>query len=322
MANFALSRNERLYGQIESTYATIPNTSGTATLAGSNCCRVKKLALDPSVDLLIREDKTGSRSQTVGVAGRKKMKSWSAEMDLAANGAAGVIPDCDFLLQATFGQAATISAGVSATYSLSDAIKSMALWSFRQPSTVVQRCGAGALVDTAVFELGANIATAKFSGTGAWVVDSYNFSSLDTAGKCGLTAFPSEPGSPVTNGGIIAGFTGAVTIDSNVDDGFGSYYPNTSMGGERVVSVAFDAYDDDSTNTQDLIQKALSKAAVAVTLQVGTVTGSKWTFSLPNVQLAEPTFDDSKMRYMLKFGESRAFASSLTSLNEVSLVIS
>ncbi|MDE2103020.1 MAG: hypothetical protein KGL39_37595, partial [Patescibacteria group bacterium] len=135
---FSYSRNERIYLQAETTYGQIPNTGGTASVTGSNCCRHTKLVLTPDVALLTRRDKTGTRTITAGVAGRKAGK-WLVEMDLAANGTAGVVPDCDPILQAIFGAAATVSAGVSVSYALTDVIKSLSIFSFRTPSTMMQR---------------------------------------------------------------------------------------------------------------------------------------------------------------------------------------
>ena len=338
MPNYTFSRNERLYLQKESTFGTIPNTTGTATLAGSNACRHVKAMLKPDVAILKRPDKTGTRSTSVGVPGRKT-GTWSAEMSLVANGTAGVVPDCDPILYALFGQAASISSGVSCTYSLTDAVTSFDMWLFRQPSTVMQRVGLGCVVTEATFQLGPDIATLSTSGDCQWVQDSTNFSSSDTIGKGGLTAFPSEPGSPVTNGNIIAGFTGQATFDGNVlanlknatlkistgndinRDVFGSYYGDAQEGDERAVSISFDIWDTDGSDTQNLDAKALSKAGITIVLQIGTVTANKWTFTLSNVQLATPDRTDGQRRWVASFSDSMAHGAG-SSLSEVSLVIS
>ena len=69
--SFSYSANARIYLQKETTFGTIPNTSGTATLAGSNACRHISCKLTPNVALLVRPDKTGSRTKSQGAAGRK-----------------------------------------------------------------------------------------------------------------------------------------------------------------------------------------------------------------------------------------------------------
>ena len=335
---YAFSRNERVYLQKETAFGTIPNTGGTASVSGSNACRHVKTSLVPDVALLVRPDKTGSRTQTVGVAGRKLGK-WSLDMSLAANGAAGVVPDCDPLLVALFGADATISTGVSVSYALADVVKSLCLWRFRTPAAVMQQMALGAVVSDATFNLGQDIASWTMNGEALWVLDSVNFATTDATGKGGLTSFPTEPSSPVTNGGIIAGFTGVATFDSNVlanirsatlkistgnaivKDTFGSYYGTTPEGDMRKVTLAFDIYDDSGTGTSNLYQKAITKSAINITLQIGTVAGSIWTWTIKGVQLDVPNLSDGQRRWSASFAESQASGSSLTAMDEVALVI-
>ncbi|MGE5568545.1 MAG: hypothetical protein ACM3S5_05850 [Rhodospirillales bacterium] len=338
---FSFARNERIFLQKETAFGTIPNTSGTATVAGSNCCRHIKAALTPEVALLVRQDKTGSRTMTAGVAGRKTGK-WSLEMSLAGNGAPGVVPDCDPVLAALFGADGVVVAGTSVTYSLADVIKSFSLWSLRTPVAVMQRVAFGCVVSEATFQLGQDIATLQANGECVWVLDSVNLATTDTEGKGGLTAWPNTQtiyDAAVTNGGIIAGFTGQATFDGNllanirtatlkigtgnaiVKDTFGKYYGDTAEGDVRNVSLAFSLYDDDQTGTTNLYQKAIAKTPINVTLQIGTVTGNKWTFTVNGVQLAVPNLDDGQRRWSATFGDSQASGSSLTALDEVSLVI-
>ena len=70
--NTGYSRNERVYAQIASTFGVIPNTTGTATLAGSNCFRHIKVDLDPTIDLYDNPVKTGSRDMIAGIVGRQR----------------------------------------------------------------------------------------------------------------------------------------------------------------------------------------------------------------------------------------------------------
>src|SRR5262245_7767535 len=112
MSNYALSRLERLYLQVETTYGQIPNSTGTATVAGSNACRHIRATMDNDVALIERPDKTGTRTMQVGVAGRK-FAQWSAEMSIAPNGLAGTAPDMDPLMQMIFGQAGGATSGTA-----------------------------------------------------------------------------------------------------------------------------------------------------------------------------------------------------------------
>jgi hypothetical protein len=339
---YAFNRNERIYLQNEATYGIIPNTSGAATLTGANCCRHIKCVLTPKEDMLVREDKTGSRTTTPGTAGKRTGSTWSIEASMAASGTPGVAPDCDPALQSLFGSAPTIVPGVSVTYSISDAPKSFSLWDYRTPATVMQRVGSGCLSNEVTVQLGQGVAKINASGPCKWIVDSVNFSTLDSVGKSGLSAFPAEPAlnTIVTNGGIIPAYKGVATWDSNVlatlrtstlrmvannftvDDTFGSDYATTTEADVRDFSVDLNIYDDDGSTAADLYQKALSKTPITIVNQIGVVPGSIWTWTIKGVQLALPAIVEGQRRWTASFGASRASGSSLTALDEVSLTIS
>lgn len=323
---------------MESSFGVAPNTSGTATVSGSNNCLIKKASFKPIVDTLVSESKTGTRTVFSGVGGRRH-GTWSIEMELRSNGVAGVKPDCNPLLYSMFGQDGTVVASTSVTYAFSDSIPSFTAYSFRTPSTVAQQVAIGCVAQRATFKLGENIASMTMSGVCLYVPDTFTFSSLDATGKGGLTAIPSEPGSPTSNGGIIAGFTGAATIDSNVFanirtadidvnlnndiplDQFGSYYGGTPEGDARDVGFSFSLYDDDSTGTQDIYTKALNKAAINAAMQVGTVAGSIWTFNLNGLQLETPDITEGQRKWQANVARSRASGTSLTAKNELGMVL-
>ena len=120
MPNYAFSRLERAYLQKQPTFGVIPNSSGTATLAGTNACRFIRMELQNEVALLERPDKTGTRSQEGMISGRR-MGRWSIEMSLAANGTPATVPDCDPILVAMFGQTAAVGSGTQTITSSTDA---------------------------------------------------------------------------------------------------------------------------------------------------------------------------------------------------------
>jgi len=149
-----------------------------------------------------------------------------------------------------------------------------------------------------------------------------------------------EPAAPVTNGQPTVGFTGTATFDGNVIaeiqtatlrirtgsavalDTFGSYYPVLAEGEVRSVGLAFTIYDNDGNGLKNLKQKAITQTPISVTLQLGTIAGNIWTFLCSNVQVAQPSYDDSRNRYMVSFPESMLHASSITSRDELGLTIS
>lgn len=120
MSDFSFSRVERAYVQTQPTFGTIPNSSGTATVAASDAMRFMHMEITSDTALLVRDDKTGTRSQE-GMTGGRRVGRWNISLDLAANGTAGVLPDCDPVLQAIFGQTATIGAGSVGITSSTDA---------------------------------------------------------------------------------------------------------------------------------------------------------------------------------------------------------
>lgn len=337
---YSLSRQHRLYLQNEASFGVIPNTTGTATVAGSNACKFQKAQFSPNVATLVPPDKTGTRTVPRGAPGRRN-SSWEIGGSLIPNGVAGVVPDFDPLFRSSFGQAPVISAGTSVAYNLSDSVLSFTAFGFRKPASVRQAVAFGCVVDKVEFSIGQDIASFTANGSCLWVADSVNFSGLDSVGKGGLTAFPTEPASPVTNGTIIPGFTGQATFDGNVmatiasakvslgisnslETAFGQFYSTIPGGDVRNIGIEFDLYDDDSTGASNLYTKALSKAAINISLQIGTVAGSIVTLNLNGVQLAAPTLDDGQRRWVAKFGASRATGSSASgsTADEVSLIFS
>ncbi len=342
-SNYSLSRLERLYLQKQPTFGVIPggnlSSPTTASVAGGNACRFIRMRLTNETAVIVRPDKTGSRSQTAGIKGRT-FGRWSMEMSMVGNGSAGTAPDADPLLTALFGKDPTVVGGTSVTYSFADDIPMCSLWSFRQPSTLDQRVMHSAVVQEATFNLGQDgAATWSCQGEGAALLTSNGFGSADATTKGGLSAFPTEPGSPTTNGGIIAGFTGLVQVESQtiavirtatvrvqtqnmlVKDTFGSYYPVLTEGGERTVQTAFSLYDSDDASTEAIKQASYDKVPVTITYQIGTVAGNIWTFSLNNIQLAAYELNDQQLRFTVDVAESRSYSTTLTSLDEMSLVI-
>jgi len=402
---FSLSRNERMYLQIQTAIRTILNTGGTADLAAADACRHIRLSVDNDVALIDRPDKTGSRSATAGIAGRQ-FGRWSAEASLVTSGVAGTVPDWDPILQSVMGKAATSNTGttsivsttnatpivVTATahgitdgapvfivgsddpaangawiiangdantfelvgsigtaigtavgtveeaanvYALDDSILSFSMWSFRTPAALQQRVGFGNVVTELTFSLGEDVPTWSASGEGVWVLDSEAFAAAGLTERGGLTAFPSEPASPVTAGGLIPGFTGRFVLNGTtiasartaqiriqtgnevVKDTFGEYFPDSAEGDERNVGVSFNVYDTDATGLKALKAAAISKTALEGIFTLGTVAGNAYIFHMKGLQIAAPTLDDGQRRYSANFPESRAHGTSITSLNEI-----
>src|SRR5438270_12200496 len=102
----ALSRAERVYTALETTFGT------AVAVTGSNVQRNVKFGVGNDVNLLKRRDKTGSRTAVIGTRGRVSSK-WSYEASLVGSGAAGTAPPHDVIYQLLFGAAGTAVASTS-----------------------------------------------------------------------------------------------------------------------------------------------------------------------------------------------------------------
>ncbi len=424
--NYSFSRLERIYLQTQPVFGTIPNSSGTASVAGSNACRFMHLELQNEVALLVRGDKTGTRSQE-GMVGGRKVGRWNLSLDLAANGTPGTPPDCDPVLQAIFGQTAALGVGsvnivsstsatptvvtsaahsitsgtfavvtiashtvntaangvwlayagstttltlvgstgngvggatgtvskVNLTYTFVDDISLFTAWSFRTAASLDQRVAHTCVVQESTFNLNQDVATWQAQGECLWVLRSKDFSNADAYQAGGLALFPTEPGTPVTSGAIVPGFTGrfvawqsasstaAATFAANavtfttirnatlrvqtnnllVKDTFGSYYATLTEGDVRNIELSFNIYDDDSTPVNTLKAYGDTKTPVDFIINVGTVVGNVWVHYLKNVFLAAHVLGDGQLRFDASYQNSRATTTNLAVKDEYSLII-
>jgi hypothetical protein len=333
MSNPAFTRNQMCFPVLESTFGT------AVTPVGANACLITSLATQASQPEIPRPDKTGSLGEIIGIPGRKTA-TWNAAMSMAGNGAAGIAPDCDKLLQLIFGKAVTIVASTSATYGLDDNNYSASIWHYNDPSTVAQYVAIGAVCHQLKISFGGDIPTLEFSGSALWVLDSDQLAdgTMDSIGKGGISAWTARP-TPTVNGKPPAGFTGAITLDGQAyttlrqgsitlavarnlpGDTFNSYYSAAPVPGLRAVSVDFGIYDDDSANLKALKQKAFNKTVVDLGFQIGTAAGNKWTFTTKNVMLPAPVLDQGADRRALSFSGAKAHDTSLGSKDAMNLAI-
>lgn len=242
---------------------------------------------------------------------------------------------------------------VKRTYTFTDEITFFTLWSFRLPSTLDQRVAHTCVVQQASFSLNQDVATWSVNGEAVWGLRKNDFASSDTTQRGGLTSFPDEPSAPITSGVIIPGFTGrfvagqsvattsaaafaanalyfptvrnvSITVQTNnmlVKDTFGSYYSTLTEGDVRNISLNFGVYDDDSAAVQQLKAFGDSKTPVDFVINLGTVIGNVWVFTLKNVYLASHVLNDGQLRFEAAFSESRATTSNLAVRDEFSLTI-
>lgn len=334
MANVAYSKDQLGFVVNETTFGTIPSISN------SNAFKATSLVINASPALIDQPDKTGSLDFLLGAKGRKAA-TWSMKCAARGNGAAGTAPDVGPFFQALFGQAPTIVASTSVTYTLADLSPSLSIYSFRKPSTVTQQVALGAVVDTFQTTFGPDTAYWEFGGTALWGLSTDEFSTADTTAKGGLSSFPSQPSSPVTNGSMIVGFLGSITIDgvtyttsanggvrsaslsykANRDipnDIIGSGYGSSPAQDRRDITGTIDLYDDDSSALSALKVKAINATSINMVFVMGNVAGNIMTVNLNNCQLTPATYDDGQRKYAAKFN-FKAHASGLGTLDSITI---
>lgn len=317
-----LSRNERLYLQKQPTLTAIPNSSGTATLAGADAAAFIRARMNQRTASLVRRDKTGSRSGTPGKRGRQ-YGDWSIEASLVTGA------DHDPVYEAAFGKA-----HASDVYTLDDAIKFFTMWLYKDPSTADQRVAHGCVVNQIVWNLGQDVAEWTASGECRWVQGSKGFTGASAEHKASLSAFPAEPGSPATTGELIAGFTGSISANGSPlvginsatitlrtgnqlkKNSFGVYLPIVAEGAERFVTISFNLDEDDTAAQEELREATRSKAQLDLNIEIGAEVGNIFEFDVMNVQLGEYDVDDSQLTTAVNFSEGRAFPSTSSAKDE------
>lgn len=333
----ASSQSQIGYVQLESAYGTVPHSTGTATVANGDAFRLIKLVTKADTGLISRQAKTTTLSQTAGVLG-KKSGNWSALVELAGSGAAGTAPDIDAFLQAAFGKAGTVSAGVSVSYGIEDASPSLAIYNFRDPSTIEQLLALGAVVNSMRLSITQESSTIEFSGPCRYVIDHDGFAGLDATAKGGLTSFPARPSAPTYAGVPALGLFGSATLDSaayttlrslniNVEFArslpsdilFNGAYPGPPQQVTRRVTVDWSMTDEDTAALKAMKVKARAKTGFPLSFVIGATAGNIWTVGLASCQATSPDYDDSQPSWVTSFS-AVANASSATAKDEMTLV--
>lgn len=335
----APSANQFVFVQKESSPGTINNSAGTSTVANGDAMRIISCQMDPDRAMIQRPDKTSTLTAASGQAGRRQA-SMSMSFSCAGSGSAGTKPDCDEILEALFGKAAVVSGGVSVTYGLEDVMAAtpahLSVFSFRDPSTMIQQVGFGTVISSASMEFGSDVARMEVSGEPKWVMDTAQFGVAETEAKGGLTTMPARPASPTYQGNFAIGFTGSVSLDGNTyatlrsarvtlnmnrrrrQNIFGSFYPGPVYQTPREVLVEIELDDDDSVNLTQMKRNAVAKTPVTVILAAGATAGNIWTLTLAGVQFDSSRLVDGDQDWGVRFS-GRAYGS--TGKDEATLVL-
>lgn len=215
MANKVFSRQEFFFLQNETTYGQIPNTTGTATVAGSNACAMIQFKMKRNTGKVFRKDKTGSRTARPGIAGRKNA-NWSTNMSLVTSGTAGTAADCDPILRSLFGGAPTAKSGTATVTAATNA------------SPIVLTATGHGLAEydlVNVTSVGGNTAA-----NGVWFVHVVDANTVNLLGSTGNAAY--------TSGGIITK-TALVYAPVDAQPSFSAYsYRAPGSPAQRALSGA------------------------------------------------------------------------------------
>ncbi len=345
---FSSNRDFTLWAQLQSGGTRIiNNSSGTWTSTGAAKLRFNTFNLSQQNAVNTPTYKTGKRSPLLGLRGRQA-GTFTLSKPFIPSGAAGTAPDDDPILQSFMGQAGTVVASTSVTYSLSDALLYLAFFLYNQTpgaSSPTNSYVLGAVPQTVRFIGGGNFLDYEVQGVAVGVGDSVNFAAYtggDAVLKGALTTYPAEPGSATQNGNVIAGFgSGAgfsiggsalaevrgtvdLTLSLGVEaiaDALNDAYTIGFVGGLRQISLSnITCIDSDGSVLNALKAAAFTKAAQTIVLQFGNVAGSIVTLNLANVQIGQASWQEAGAALNIQFGESMAHASSSSTTNDLSIV--
>ena len=340
------SRNLTLYAQVQTDARTIPNTTGVWTSTGAQRVRFNTFNIAEVNPVNTPQYKTGKRSPLIGVRGRQSA-TFTLNKPFIPSGAAGTVPDDDPILQSIFGQAGTVVASTSVTYSLADTLKYLSFMRYNKSggTSPTNAYLMGAIPQQVKFTGGGNFLDYELQGMAVGYSDSVNFAAYtggDLARTGTLTTFPAEP-TISTNGNIIAGFgagagfkiggsslaevrgTVDITMSMGVDsvsDALNDPYTVGFIGGLRQISISqITCIDSDNTVLNTLKQAAFTKSVQTLSLQFGSVAGSIVTFNLNNVQVGSMSWQESGAALNIQFGQSDAHATSVSVTDDATLVV-
>jgi hypothetical protein len=340
MPNYSSSPLERVFIAPQTVLRTIPNSAGAWTNTGAKLIPHNKLTLTPGNELVAAPYKTGNTAMMAGHLGRKAA-TWSLEAPIRPSGSAGTPPDIDMLLATVMGAIGSVSAGVSVTYNWTDVPYFLLMLAFNKANTTnTQRWAFGSICTELSLNLGGGDLVGSFSMKSVYAVYSDNFSAEDTIGKAGLTAVPTEPGSPTIAGANILAYTGSASFGGSsvaefltgnivistgrdlVADGYADQYPFAPVLGRHMVNLrSLKFLDSDGAALSTVKQAAFTKTPLNVVIVTGTAAGYIITHTLKGVQFGNATISENGAQFDVDFGDSPAHTSGIGNLDDYQMVL-
>jgi hypothetical protein len=222
----------------------------------------------------------------------------------------------------TAGLTAGAALGPTITYPLAEALGSVSLFDYWDPSDAVQRLLCGAPVDRLKVKVNGDYQEFAFGGPAKDLIDSASF----TAGQGGLTTYPAEPTPASFDYTIVPGHIGEIwmgvtpaefctvtqaelALDNSVDlrvQEFGSDYARCIAAGPRSVRLDFNLFEMADAQTAGLYQAARQRSPIGVMLQLGKQSQQLFGAYMPAMVPEVPEFDDRETRLQWRFRNSRA----------------
>ena len=212
--------------------------------------------------------------------------------------------------------------GTTMTYSLASDLGSVSIFDYWDPATVVQRILNGAAMNSLKVEVNGDFQEFVFAGPSKDLLDTTSF----TSGQGGLTSYPTEPVDAGFDYTIVPGHLGQVwmgalptrfftltkaelQLDNGIDlrmKEFGNDSARCIAGGQRIVTLNFQIFEQDDDQTKGLYQAARQRSPISVMLQLGEQSGQLFGAYMPAMVPEVPEFDDAETRLLWKFQNSRA----------------
>jgi hypothetical protein len=313
---------ERIFIQATNPWAaTIPNSSGAATVATADGLQHISCDLSANSNSIVSRVKSGTLGRLAARRGRRVGSINNLVVPLQGSGTAGTRCDADALISAIFGHAGTVSASTSVTFALTATNFGLTVWKFRDPagSNIWNEVAVAGLIDSWEISFGEEQeAEIRVSGPCVDVIDKPNLSALVTAGEnFGLTSFPTEPTAPTFLGTPTLAFIGSITINGQtflIQSGriygtmgrslryaFNSYSAGIPINVERTLGFDFTLYEEDTSAQAALRYLSRTKGTFDSTIVLGNTAGNIHTFTVNNAAIDAPTGDSSGAESTLAF---------------------
>lgn len=357
MSNYVYGRNDRFYLARSTSYSTLRNSGGAASVAAGDACHHKNFSVRPNRGRLAASDKESAAF--VGYIDRTRQGRFSAtasvSLPLYSASAAGVESDHGPILESAFGKR-TIVADTSVTYGaaatgsnikyLDEATPIVCeAWGFN-PVGVRGMALAGGLVNRLRISGGQNDVALDADLIAYYAISQDRFPNAITAEKMGISAWPSEPGSQTYTGSEETGFITSLSIggvdftdllrswaitmnmnrayrmDTCAVDG-SEFFGNNPYEGMAEIMVDLSLWNCDASKLTTVLNRATNRTSQDAILQLGATAGGINTFNLNNLikpEDDEPVTEDADDRSAVNLSGLRAQATSTSVRDEITLV--